>query len=248
MKKFLLAALLANCFIACSSDNDDRDENTNDVILPVTITSMENDGSYSYTSTIKYNGSKISEIHDYEGGKIVYQYDGDNIIKITDYQKSGKEDMTQVYTYKNGKVATLVTTEGLSGDRQYVTTSTYDWVTNNHVEVSRKDNFNDTIRKTNYYYDNENLIKTEDENTIITYTYDSNNNPLKNIKGMNVVTDSDYGTNNLIKKEYKSKSSGGSSNTYTTTHEYNTNNYPTKSITSSDGSSHKDTNTYIYNK
>ena len=251
MKKLLLSALFIGFAFGCSN-NDNRDEvANNDVILPVKTIITEN-GTPSF-GIIKYNGAKLSEIVDEDGSKEIVQYEGDNISKMTGYNADGKMRYEAVYTYLNGKIAKEVRTINYDNDKR-VETSNYTWVDANHAKVNTVTNMNPTPYLSDYYFSNGNLVKfTNTNNIIITYTYDNTNNPFKNIKGMQALFESDYAMNNLVKKETSAIMDGVPSiDTTTYTYEFNKNNYPTKKVAKSKGSTdpavYEEVIMYEYNK
>ena len=256
MKKLLLSALFIGFAFGCSN-SDNRDEVAiNDVILPKTMTLP--DGDTSFTNTLHYNGAKLTEITYSDGGKLVYQYDGDNIIKSTDLNEKGELETSQEFTYKNGKLATCKTTE-VSGTTKLVTNSTYEWITSDHLKETNNHLSDGDTTYAEYFYSNGNLVRLinsyNNGSTIVNnetrYTYDTKNNPLKNVKGFSVMLDSDFASNNLLKEEEK-QADGTWKTRMTYKHEYNKNDYPTKSshvYVQDDGTTSKErVSLYTYNK
>uniref|UniRef100_UPI0028ACA277 hypothetical protein n=1 Tax=Chishuiella sp. TaxID=1969467 RepID=UPI0028ACA277 len=246
MKKILLFTFIVGTLFSCSNDDNSGDTNNNteteNSILPVKTVYTTPKGDYSSISTISYDGNKIKEINITYSGienystKSVYQYTGDLITKISEYDKNGDEDMVREYTYQNGKVSTLVTTEwdrgNPAGDKKYVATSKFEWIDDNHLkETITYDNSN-AIYSQEYFRVNGNIVKTiysgsnSNENII---TYDDKNNPLQNIIGYKLISfneDLYSSKNNPIKRESLYNSNVSDVTLYT--YEYNSNTYPSK--------------------
>lgn len=257
MKKILLAFLFMGSIFSCSDDDSNENgENNSETILPIKIVSTYNEGKYSSTATLTYEGNKLKEVntvYPQENNyieKIVFQYEGNYITKFTSYDEN-KEDLIKEFTYKDGKVTTSKTTELLSDGTKYVSTSTYQWVNDDHL--IKKTTFNDNSSQTyEYYYTNGNLTKkTGYSNGYYSITYDTYNNPYINIKGMkeiNIDDETIFSNNNpLTKTQISDLSSNG---TYQYTYEYNDIKFPTKSTEVYKDSYTNDTNVtnYYYNK
>ncbi len=255
MKKTLLLALCSGLVLSCSSDNNTYDiTSSEEVILPLKL--VEQSGTDAEESNIKYNGSKIFEFTKSSGEeKSMFQYDGDYISKILTYNKEGQQDMTQAFTYNNGKITSKTVTEisnmGLPNQNTYVSTSTYQWVDTNHIIQTINHSTNGTPSSSSttvdYYFSNGNLVKKIRISTSgnlsnkseFNFSYDNKSNPWKNIKGMAALLDSDfalYNLNNLTKSEeiatYSNSGTIVSTSSYVTTYtnEYNSNNYLTKQV------------------
>lgn len=257
MKKILFVSLVIGSIFSCSDDyNNENGENNTETILPLKIVSTYNEGKYSSTATLTYDGKKLKEIntvYPQENNyveKTVFQYDGDYISKFTSYD-GNKEDLIKEFTYKNGKIATSKTTEFLSDGTKYVSTSTYQWVNNDHL--IEKTTFNDNSSQTyEYQYTNGNLTKkTGYSNGYYSTTYDTYNNPYTNIKGIKEISIDDeitFSKNNPITTSQISNQS--SNGTYQYTYEYNDKKFPTKSTEVYKDSNTNDTDitNYYYNK
>ncbi|WP_313580135.1 hypothetical protein [Chishuiella sp.] len=262
MKKILLFTFIAGTLFSCSNDdNSGETNNTTEIensILPVKTIYTTPKGDYSSILTISYDGNKINEINITYSGienyseKSIYQYTGDLITKITNYDKDGDESMVREYTYLNGKVSTLVTTEW--GDKKLIATSKFEWIDDNHLKETTTNDYDNSIYIDEYFYENGNLVKTiyNNSNEII-MTYDDKENPFKNVTGLQLVSFDDlevFSKNNPIKKE--SKYSSKSSDITLYTYEYKDNNYPSKVTevyTSASGNNNeKETTEYFYNK
>jgi hypothetical protein len=261
MRKILLSALFFGLIFSCSNNDNRSDSYSDDVILPVKIAETDDNTEAS----IKYNGAKIVEIINSEGSKMVYQYEGDNIVKITSHNEKGQIDMTEVLSYKNGKLMGNIVTEidnvGAPNEKKQIGIFTYEWIDANHVTENQTSNTNTTPVITDYFFSNGNLTKqvvvynsgSFSSKYEYNYSYDNKNNPMKNIKGMNALLDKDFGSNNLIKEETTNNTGGSISSSVTTyTNEYNSNNYLIKQTSKTTYTNNTPqtsvTKTYTYNK
>ena len=257
MKKILFASLVMGSIFSCSDDDSNGNgENNPDTILPIKIVSTYNEGKYSSTATLTYDGNKLKEIstvYPQENNYVertVFQYDGDYISKFTSYD-GNKEDLIKEFTYKNGKITTSKTTEWDNTGTKYVSTSTYQCVNNDHL--IEKTTYNDSSSQTyEYYYTNGNLTKkTGYSNGYYSTTYDVYNNPYINIKGIKEISIDEevtFSKNNPITiSQISDLSSNG---TYQYTYEYNDKKFPTKSTEIYKDSNTNDTDVinYYYNK
>ena len=260
MKNLLLSALFLGVTLSCSSDDNPNETANNDSVLPTTFTTVRD--KEIRTVSLQYNGTKITEATATDGIKYFYTYDGDHITKIASYDQKGNEDMLHVFTYNNGKLIKQVSTEFYSTGEDYIVTSDYSWIDANHAKVKETSNTNH-VDLFDYYYTNGNLTKSTSSTTDspytyyyeTTYTYDTNNNPFKNVKGLVAAIDSDYTLNNMTKKVVKSWTQVGSTisnqtvDTYDYSFEYNSNKYPTKRVskyTSGHDNTTMETSTYTY--
>jgi len=268
MKKILLFAFIAGTLFSCSNDDNNGETNntteTENSILPVKIVYTTLKGDYNSISTISYDGNKIKEINITYSGienystKSIYQYTGDLITKITDYDKDGGESMVREYTYQNGKVSTLITTEwdrgNPAGDKKYVATSEFEWIDANHLKETITQNNSNSIGSNEYFYTNGNLIRnTSSDGGEHIISYDNKENPFKNIIGLQLISFDDeiiFSKNNPIK--YESKYNSNSSGSILYTYEYKDNNYPSKVTevytSANDDNREPETTEYFYNK
>ncbi|HCD9236618.1 TPA: hypothetical protein NEG48_003656 [Elizabethkingia anophelis] len=250
MKTKLLLILCFGFILSCSNSEDRVEDNSSEIILPEKISEINHEANVGFESEIKYNGRKISEIIWSYGEKEVFRYEGDYISKITTYNKQQQEQKNQVFTYKNGKIASRTITSFPyieSGDTfiKFVSSTTYQWIDSDHViEHTIFLNTSDLKPTTSeYFFSNGNCIKkiftqNPNNNGFITrieynYFYDNKVNPLRWVKGMQALFESDYAVNNLIREESKHTGTGpGATYSTNTTYvnEYNSNNYLTKSV------------------
>ncbi|KAF2331741.1 hypothetical protein [Flavobacterium ginsenosidimutans] len=246
MKKFLcLLGAIAFVFTSCSKDDNDSSDSTSSILVKKT-TITESDGS-TYSEEIKYNGNKIVSITDEYGYLTKYSYTGDLITKMEEIDENGELDILTDYSYTNGKLTTSTTKE--TGAPNY---NKIEFVHNSDGTVSyEKIRINSstavqegskTIGKLTFK--NANLVKNEYSDGmehVLTYEYDANNAPRKNITGLNLLLDIEEpsSTVNNVIKIIHTAGSGTNVNIYvaTFTYKYNADNYPTEeSVTFGGGS------------
>lgn len=224
---------------------------------PILVTNLYNknyEGSYSIN--FKYVDNKIIEESYSSGSKKTYSYDGNNIVKYVNTLSNGDVYETCTYNYKNDKLSSK---EILKNNGTVKSTYTYNWINENElnceiVSVWPTCTYYETI---NYYYSLGNLIKSVSRSsgsgTITTeYEYDNKNNFYKNIVGLNkiFIDDTKSSVNNIIKKSttqsiYFNGSTSVSNFIDIINYEYNSNDYPLKSILNNNANYYT---TYNYNK
>lgn len=253
MKKIIAFAFIASLFINCSDNDMDNTKLEEEIpVLPVTI-KFNN----KTLRTIKYDGAKISEIIDsninnpYDVDKTTYQYDGDNIISIKNYE-NGKVLLTQDFIYKNGKIDSKkrISQEINSNNEPYLYTTNFDynWISNDHLKVTNSS----SQLVVEYFFTNGEIKHILVPGTKHIFTYDNHNSPFKNVKGWsNLNIDlATEGVQNVLKREDINLVGPGSFSVIYD-YEYNTNKYPTKiSVTTQyEGTNTlKETREYTYNK
>lgn len=234
MKKILcLFGALSLLLTSCSS-NDDSDNNTDadTVLLKKTITT-DSEGD-AVTSIYTYDGNKIVSIIDDSGDvNQYYTYTGNLITKLEYRFPDGSIDQVNTYTYNaEGKLVTFVR---VKPESNYGHKEEYIY------------NADGTVTAKSYGGDNESQT---DAGTVITikfvngevteiispdasweehvYTYDTKNNPMKNVIGMDKIAFTD-GEGNGVKFNILTDTSEDelwTNSTFT----YNDNGYPTKEV------------------
>jgi hypothetical protein len=226
MKKLLYlfsATLLV--LTSCSSD----DNNSSDPVASTLLKKMVYVSTgESYTVDFTYSGNKLMSYVDTEGYKSTFTYTGDLVVKVVDTDEKGSVEETIDYTYTTGK---------LTSETRLETGSAYKYktkYTHNADGTVSYEEFRvavDTGVEQEYGYIGKftfkdgNLIKEEKSyygsDSSVTYEYDTKNSPLKNVIGFNLLMDSDYSINNVIKRTTPNDIT---TNTYT----YNANGFPTE--------------------
>lgn len=225
MKNLINIFLIAISFSAVTScvreiePQETPEETDKTPILPVKITYANE------VSIFHYDNDKLKEIIT-DNDKEIYTYDGDDIVKTEEYI-SGTLARTWNYTYNtNGQLIKIVMTA--PGNVNEISTLT--WSDKNHFLFKRENTTweveltNNNLTKKTVKVDGESNVGTH------TFTYDGNNNPYKNIKGynkVNIIYAFDGSANNVTKEEW-STTSPVSNNVNIYSHEYNADQFPTK--------------------
>ena len=281
MKKSLYlfsAALLV--FVSCTSDYENSCIKKNDsnpvkndtisppktdtipvVVEPILLKKLVHTYANGDETTVDllYNDTKI--ISDKEGSNVTtYTYDGDVVKKIEKADVSDGVYISNEYFYANGKLDYIFSNEF---GNYYITKYTY----NNDGSVfynkinsdSLKNDKGDTPISGRYTFSEGNLIMHQYYNgayeSVITYLYDSKNNPRVNVLGFDLLVDSNQGfavKNNVIKKTTKNNSNPDNTLVETEvvsyTYEYDANGYPTKrtEVTQTGNKTTTETSSYSY--
>jgi hypothetical protein len=179
------------------------------------------------------------EIKNSNGDYNRYTYNGDNIVKIISYEKDTDRDRTTLFEYKNGKISKQTYSSLDSGEPQsatYVNTTTYEWITNDHVKTTSKGSTGNYTLWQEYFFSNGNLTKNiyktdhvsvPSKTYTTTYTYDKTNNPFKNVIGLEAILDTyRLGTNNVLQRDIVAES--GSYYKHIYSYELDATRYPSK--------------------
>lgn len=249
MKKILAPLLVASTFfISCSKTDDPVTVEPDLSILAkkivILITSKNNNSSYSITSSMTYNGTKLVSLTT-EGFEMVtnnFTYTGDLITKNVAINSQNKVVSTTIYTYNssNNLESTLelsVMEPDLENKKKYTYNSdgTVSFVSE---ETNIKTNNTTTKSTGKLYFAKGNLTKIEEtvgpSTHVTTFEYDTKNNWQKNITGANKIIDDEatFSVNNVIKStkitSYNNQANTVSINSYGLT--YDNANFPTKSV------------------
>jgi hypothetical protein len=250
MKKIIyLFATTALFFVSCKKDDAAVETPTTTYILPKKLTNTDVSGG-SETITFTYDGNKLLQL---TSGvfKMVWTYTGNLVTKNETYSNGVRVDESNVFTYENDKLKTVL--------------NTYESTSNGQITINkRKTNFtyNSDGTITEQYYSVDNVTGTEtllNSPTTITfangniakstntqiytasdsyksiydYEFDTKNAPFKNVLGFNKLIDQDFfsNVNNTIKETNTSiNTSNGIPTTYTSftvnEYKYNADNYP----------------------
>lgn len=237
MKKLIFFA----CFIAlslasCSSSSDSSPATESDVLLKKSVETYANDGS-TVTTNYTYNGKKLIESLDSDGYKEVITYTGDLITNMKSYDVTNTVESEDFLTYNSSNQLTNYVLKNYVNDmgRKEV------FVYNSDGTVSFSVYNGDNTTQTNLV-ETGTIIFTNGEVTRINlahnsgisytashiYTYDTKNNPFKNVTGydkLNFINEEAFGiTHNILTDVYTSTLS--TNDTYNTTYTYNSLNYP----------------------
>lgn len=268
MKTKIMLLSIALLAISCSNDS-----NTVDPVdsTPILLTKLMNNGeTYVYT----YNGSKIVQEKGLVDGDISnFTYTGDLITKIVSTSSNGAPTSTETFTYDSSN--RLIKVEDISGSNSTVTTFNYlsaDHVTiiekntsGNYVKTYTRDAYLNTDGSVKSY--TQTIQATQNGTIVETGTgnlqpivYDNKNNPFKNVTGLKNIqvyhqvdqaSEHNVLSYKLVNSTTGSGSSGISSDIFTQTYQYNSNNFPTQSVLKSYDNNNTltetHTTTYEYN-
>ncbi|MCV9931827.1 hypothetical protein OIU80_05980 [Flavobacterium sp. LS1R47] len=234
MKKILCLFSAMSLVLASCSSNDDNESSP---ILLQKIVYIGDDGTSS-TSDITYDGNKIISIKAQDGSVYKYIYTGNLITKIEEIDEDGALDITTEYSYTNGKLVACIEkqTDAITFYKTKYTHNADATVSYEEFRINAVTGLETeggTIGK--FTFNNGNLVKDEKSyygsERVITYEYDTKNDPLRNVLNHNLLLDEDSNINNLIKETSTYKSGDNTYiNTTTYTYKYDVNNYPTEKV------------------
>ncbi len=256
MKKIIcLLGFSALVFTSCSSGDSSSTTTESDVLVTKTIETYANDGS-TVTTNYSYNGKKMVKATDSDGYYEKYTYTGDLLTKVEYFSDADELEETETFTYNtSGKLATYVRSE---------------WIVDQGVREEFVYNSNGTVSTTTYsgtptlqtfplntsvvYFSGSEVSMTELYNgsalaSMHTYTYDTKNNPFKNVTGFDkiaVIEAESVGLIHNILTDTYSESSN--TFTYNNVYTYNSLNFPlTNADTEGTDATTTITTQYFYN-
>lgn len=232
MKKLLLLfGALALSLTSCSSDDSPSDESTTDGVLLKKIITTTSKGKV--TTNYTYNGNKIvSDVDDSGESNAYYTYTGDLITKIEYKLPNGTVEQINTYAYTDGKLTTFVRIDpGMDwGNKELYTYNADGTVTSKQYigDAKTQTSLNATVIIK--FANGEVVDMINDFNDSHSYTYDTKNNPFKNVLGWNKINFTDGEANDVLHNMLTDKAEGELWYSYTYT--YNADGYPTKSVES----------------
>lgn len=218
-KLFALASLVF--MTSCSRTENEPQENnpTNPTtkILPKKVI----DGNI--TSTISYDDTKITNVKRSDGVTVYYSYKDNSIENIKFIKSDGTVVENDFYKYDtSGNLTEINTNDNIikkyvkQNDGRILETTTYSNSTTNNKFLT---------------YTNGNLIKTQSDNSISIFSYDSKNSPFTNVKGVSKISDNNGSTTNNSLEQNISNLNGNtviSTSKFRNVITYNTEGYPTE--------------------
>ena len=231
MKKILcFFGALVFALTSCSSDDSSSNSDSGTVLLKKTV-KTDPDGE-KITTIYKYDGNKIVSITDGEEFNRYFTYDGDLITKIEYKYPNGEVEQINTYEYKDGKLTTFlrVDPEINWGSKEVYTYNANGTVTAVSYSGDSKSQTLKGDTATIKFVNGEVSEIIDDKGWGHKYTYDSKNNPLKNIVGFDKLAFEDgeaEGVNhNMLTDKDISEDDLWINSTYT----YNENGYPVKEV------------------
>lgn len=219
------------------------------------ITDTDADGIVTTTEYF-YTGNKISYVTDSDGFRVNFFYDGDLIAREESYE--GTELVEKVfYTYdSSSNLVTYVTIDLVEDSGKRIT---YIHNTNGTIsfqEYGGDSNAQDeignsgTISNTRYIENSINPITSEPQVFTNTFTYDTKNNPFKNIVGYSKIYFAEsyeaLNFNNNLLSHSEQIDSDAPYDIETLIYTYNAGNYPTKIIHNNGSGTEEYTEDLIY--
>lgn len=235
MKKLIYLFCAFTFLFSCSSD----DSNENQPILVTQITTN------NIVSNLTYNGTKLISIVSESGNTQEFTYTGDLISKIKYYVLGSSNFTESSFEYNSdGKINMGITL--FQGNDPYGVKSVYTY--NSDGTISYNFYLGNLVSQTELISSSKLFIGTNDEIVKVEeydndgdiferyeYTYDTKNNPIKNITGFNKLP---FNRDGKYFNVLNCITMGGfSSENLTNQFQYNSNNYPSSvSTTYGDGS------------
>ena len=242
IRNFWLFLSLLILSISCDRKDGLSDENTTTNNTPILVTKLLTDDGVEFN--FKYDSNKILEINTIEE-KTIYFYTGELITKsqyLGDFS-NGVYYVSEItdYTYDNsGRLSKSVTvTNDTSNNYTNKTTktTTYSYLSNSLIKITENEDgvINNYDVNTNSDGSVKSWVKTDAKGAKIgnvTIVYDNKNSPFQNIKGFSKIYFFDFYMNSSIHNILEYNYSGDEQRKYKAVYQYNSNNYPTKSINS----------------
>lgn len=209
---------------SCSSDDssdDDVDPPADTVLLRSTTETYDGE---VLTTTYSYSGNRLIGSSDNDGYSEVFIYTGDLLTRIEEYEDGILDFQTELGYDSSNRLITETYSFGASSNE--VNTFTY----NADGTITKLEAGINTYIYT--YAENGNRIAQEDINggQNYTFTYDTNNNPFKNIEQREVFELIGYYSyeNNLLDEVNTGNATFADESSFTYT--YNSANYPTSAV------------------
>lgn len=242
IRNFWLFLSLLILSISCDRKDGLSDENTTTNNTPILVTKLLTDDGVEFN--FKYDSNKILEINTIEE-KTIYFYTGELITKsqyLGDFS-NGVYYVSELtdYTYDNsGRLSKSVTvTNDTSNNYTNKTTktTTYSYLSNSLIKITENEDgvINNYDVNTNSDGSVKSWVKTDSKGAKIgnvTIVYDNKNSPFQNIKGFYKIYFFDIQMNSSFQNILEYNYSGDEQRKYKAVYQYNSNNYPTKSINS----------------
>ena len=242
IRNFWLFLSLLILSISCDRKDGLSDENTTTNNTPILVTKLLTDDGVEFN--FKYDSNKILEINTIEE-KTIYFYTGELITKsqyLGDFS-NGVYYVSELtdYTYDNsGRLSKSVTvTNDTSNNYTNKTTktTTYSYLSNSLIKITENEDgvINTYDVNTNSDGSVKSWVKTDSKGAKIgnvTIVYDNKNSPFQNIKGFYKIYFFDIQKNSSIHNILEYNYVGDEQRKYKAVYQYNSNNYPTKSINS----------------
>lgn len=241
MKKIILLVSSVVLLTSCSKNSSDDANPTQTPTLLTRIQTTKN--NVIENENFIYNGSKIVKVTNSNNYETRFTYSGDLISQIESFTNNVSKGST-TYTYTNDKLIgtySIEVTPTITYRNRTAFTNNTDGSINYTRYTISSSNVETQVGRGKYTIVNGNLTKDEytstSYNEIINYTYDTKNNALRNILGIDkIINSDDLSLNNVLSRNEVSNNTLSGGNPYQATtnntyiYSYNSNNFPTSSI------------------
>ncbi|QOG02272.1 hypothetical protein [Flavobacterium sp. MDT1-60] len=250
MKKFLCLFSALSIVLMSSCSSDDSPSNSSDLVLLKKQVLTHSEGKL--TINYKYDGNKIvSAIDDSGEVNLFYTYTGDQITQIDFKLPNGTVEQVNTFTYSaDGKLSTFLRVENETVNGTTVKVGykeVYTYNANGTISVKSYTG-NSTSQSASSGTSTITLVNGDVSEIVSTnspnhkYAYDTQNNPAKNILGMDKIAIVDGEGNGVFHNEISDTVNGKLGDTHT--YSYNAAGYPQTSVDREDGETH--TSEYFY--
>ena len=246
MKKIILLICATTLFVSCSKSSSDDAPVAPIATAGNLITRVETTGNgVTRIENVTYNVNKIVKVSSAGNNETRYTYVG-NLISLSENLDNNVLTGSTAYTYTNDKLTGINRIEiSTSGPTPITYRSRISFTDNNDGTIgfirfttNNVSNVETQIGSGTYTFLNGNLIKEQytssTYNEIITYTYDSKNNAIRNILGFDKLIDNEqFSLNNVLTSNQSTNETPIGAASFVTTsnnsyaYVYNVNNYVT---------------------
>lgn len=246
MKKIILIICATTLFVACSKSSSDDAPFVPIATVGNLITRIETTrNSVARIENVTYNGNKILKVSRADNNKETrYTYVG-NLISLSENLDNNVLTGSTAYSYTNDKLTGIIRIEiSTSGPTPITYRNRISFTHNNgtidfiRFTTNSVNNVETQVGNGTYTFLNGNLIKEQytssTYNEIITYTYDSKNNAIRNILGFDKLIDNEQlSSNNVLTSNQSTNETPIGAASFVTTsnnsyaYVYNVNNYVT---------------------
>lgn len=245
MKKIILLLCATTLFVACSKSDNQASVLDVNSILPKKIIFTSNGAATTVDFT--FNGKKIVKLNESDGTYTNYTYTNNLITKIEGFTSDNNSYGSTILEYNT--LNQLISTVQINVRNNSARIKNFVYNADNTIsyKATATENFKIYADKIERYYDNDpNSLYTR------TFTFDTKNNPYKNIEGFDKIWFSmeektlNY-VNNISSIKYTLSGSGQSGSISDNIIQYNANNFPTvETITDYRGTVNETKKEYFY--
>ena len=234
MKKILfLFSALTFALTSCSGDEDSSGSPASDLVLLKKTITTDSDGE-KITTIYKYDGNKIVSMVDGGEFNLYYTYTGDLITKIEYKYPNGEIEQINTYSYNaDGKLSTFIRVDPKEnwGNKEVYTYNANGTVTAvSYSGDSKTQTLKGDTAVIKFVNGEVSEIISEEGSAGHQYTYDSKNNPLKNVIGFDKIAFEDGEADGIKHNMLTDKDIDEDDLWRNSTYTYNTDGYPIKEV------------------